>query len=61
MVTIFCGKVSPRGPIYRHPDELVDVLDGNERRRKRARDLVLGDVLHGVGVVASLVPAAEAA
>lgn len=62
MLTITTGKLSPRPPILRHPDELVEVLDrDNQRRRTPARELAEGDVLYGFGVIARIERAAEAA
>ena len=61
MLTITAGRLSPRPPIRCHPDELVEVLDADNRRtRKRAAELTVGDVLYGLGVVAQIT-AAEAA
>lgn len=62
MLTIYTGKVCPRPPIHRHPDEMVDVLGtDNARERKPAGELRPGDVLASFGVVARVESAARAA
>ena len=59
MLSIICGRLHPRPPVFRRPDELVDVLDAdNQRERKPASALRCGEVLYGLGVVTRIERAA---